>query len=144
MTAVELFCPMRVPTATHNGLLAVSDRRGKARLVKSQALREAEASWESHLARFAPPRPLSGPLMADVRFCWAADARHPAGTPKATKPDLDNVEKAFWDALQRLRYFVGDQQVALKTVAKLYAEAPGVYVKLEEMGRPGEGGVDAS
>ena len=22
MTAVELFCPMRVPTATHNGLLA--------------------------------------------------------------------------------------------------------------------------
>lgn len=139
VTAVELFCPMRVPTATHNGLLAVSDRRGKARLVKSQALREAEAAWESHLARFAPPRPLSGPLMADVRFCWAADARHPAGTPKETKPDLDNVEKAFWDALQRLRYFVGDQQVALKTVAKLYAEAPGVYVRLEEMEPPRAG-----
>lgn len=139
MTAVELFCPMRVPTATHNGLLAVSDGRGKARLVKSQALREAEASWESHLARFAPPEPLSGPLRAVVRFCWEADAAHPAGTPKATKPDLDNLEKAFWDVLQRLKFFSGDQQVALKEVAKLYAEAPGVYVRLEEMGRPRTG-----
>ena len=135
MTAVELFCPMRVPTATHNGLLAVSDRRGKARLVKSQALREAEASWESHLARFAPPEPLSGPLRAIVRFCWEADAAHPAGTPKATKPDLDNLEKAFWDVLQRLKFFSGDQQVALKEVAKLYADVSGVYVRLEEMGR---------
>ena len=135
MTAVELFCPMRVPTATHNGLLAVSDRRGKARLVKSQALREAEAAWESHLARFAPPEPLSGPLRAIVRFCWEADAAHPAGTPKATKPDLDNLEKAFWDVLQRLKFFSGDQQVALKDVAKLYADVPGVYVRIEEMGR---------
>lgn len=134
MTAVELFCPMRVPTATHNGLLAVSDRRGKARIVKSQALKDAESAWESHLAAFAPPEPLSGPLMAIVRFCWEADAAHPAGTPKGTKPDLDNLEKAFWDALQRLGFFSGDQQVALKEVAKLYAEAPGVYVRLEEMG----------
>ena len=135
MTAVELFCPMRVPTATHNGLLAVADGRGKARIVKSQGLREAEASWESHLARFAPLEPLSGPLRAIVRFCWEADAAHPAGTPKATKPDLDNVEKAFWDVLQRLKFFSGDQQVALKEVAKLYADVPGVYVRIEEMGR---------
>ena len=135
MIAVELFCPMRVPTATHNGLLAVADGRGKARIVKSQGLREAEASWESHLARFAPLEPLSGPLRAIVRFCWEADAAHPAGTPKATKPDLDNVEKAFWDVLQRLKFFSGDQQVALKEVAKLYADVPGVYVRIEEMGR---------
>lgn len=135
VTAVELFCPMRVPTATHNGLLAVADGRGKARLVKSQGLRDAEASWESHLAAFAPPAPLSGSLRAIVRFCWEADAAHPAGTPKATKPDLDNLEKAFWDVLQRLEFFSGDQQVALKTVAKLYADIPGVYVMLEEIGR---------
>lgn len=135
MTAVELFCPMRVPETTHNALLAVADGRGKARLVKSQGLREAEASWESHLARFAPPKPLSGPLRAIVRFCWEADAAHSAGTPKATKPDLDNLEKAFWDVLQRLEFFSGDQQVALKEVAKLYADVPGVYVMLEEIGR---------
>lgn len=74
-----------------------------------------------------------------MRFCWEADAAHPAGTPKATKPDLDNLEKAFWDVLQRLKFFSGDQQVALKEVAKLYAEAPGVYARLEEMGPPRAG-----
>ena len=68
-----------------------------------------------------------------MRLCWAADSRHPAGSPKATKPDLDNVEKTLWDVLGRLGFFEGDQQVALKRVAKLYGEVPGVYVRLEEM-----------
>lgn len=133
MSAVEFFAAMRVPSTTHNDLVAVPMANGGARIVKSAALREAEAAWESRLARFAPDRPLTGPLAADVRLCWAADSRHPAGSPKATKPDLDNVEKTLWDVLGRLGFFEGDQQVALKRVAKLYGEVPGVYVRLEEM-----------
>lgn len=134
MSAVEFFAAMRVPSTTHNDLVAVPMAHGGARIVKSAALREAEAAWESRLARFAPDRPLTGPLAADVRLCWEADAAHPAGTPKATKPDLDNIEKTLWDVLGRLGFFErGDQQVALKRVAKLYGEVPGVYVRLEEM-----------
>lgn len=134
MSAVEFFAPMRVPSTTHNDLIAVPMEGGGARIVKSAALRDAEAAWESRLARFAPERPLRGPLAADVRLCWEADAAHPAGTPKATKPDLDNIEKTLWDALGRLGFFErGDQQVAVKTVCKMYAEHPGAYVRLEEI-----------
>lgn len=133
MSAVEFFAPMRIPATTHNDLMAVPMAHGGARIVKSQALRDAEAAWESRLARFAPERPLRGPLAADVRLCWQADSGHPAGSPKATKPDLDNVEKTLWDVMERLGFFEGDQQVAVKTVAKMYAEHPGAYVRLEEM-----------
>lgn len=134
MSAVEFFAPMRIPSTTHNDLIAVPMEGGGARIVKSAALREAEAAWESRLARFAPERPLRGPLAADVRLCWEADAAHPAGTPKATKPDLDNIEKTLWDVLGRLEFFErGDQQVAAKTVCKMYAEHPGAYVRLEEI-----------
>lgn len=134
MSAVEFFAPMRIPSATHNDLIAVPMAGGGARIVKSQALRDAEAAWETRLSRFAPERPLSGPLAADVRLCWEADAAHPAGTPKATKPDLDNIEKTLWDVLGRLGFFErGDQQVAAKAVCKMYAEHPGAYVRLEEI-----------
>ena len=133
MSAVEFFAPMRVPSTTHNDLIAVPMHGGGARIVKSAALREAEAAWESRLARFAPEMPLSGPLAADVRLCWEADAKHPAGSPKDTKPDLDNIEKTLWDVMERLGFFENDAQVALKRVAKLYGDVPGVYVRLEEM-----------
>lgn len=135
MSAVEFFAPMRIPSTTHNDLVPVPMAHGGARIVKSEALREAETHWESHLARFAPDMPLSGPLAADVRMCWKADARHPAGTPKCTKPDMDNVEKTLWDVLERLGFFeIGDQQVAFKQVAKLYDDVPGLYMRIEEMG----------
>ncbi|MGO5315822.1 RusA family crossover junction endodeoxyribonuclease [Paraeggerthella sp. LCP19S3_G8] len=130
---IEFFAPMVPPTATHNDLVAVSDSHGKARLVKSAALKAAEAKWEAHLATFAPPAPLRGPLRADLRLCWPTDGRHPQGTPKGTKPDLDNVEKTFWDVCQKLGYFDGDQQVADKHVAKMWADPAGVYLRLEEI-----------
>lgn len=133
--AVEFFCPMRIPPTTHNDLVAVPMAHGGARILKSQALRDAEARWEAHLAPHAPRRPLEGSLAADVRLCWEADGKHPAGSPKDTKPDLDNLEKTMWDAMERLGFFAkGDQQVASKRVAKLYAEHPGAYVRIEEVG----------
>lgn len=130
---IEFFEPMVPPTTTHNDLVAVSDARGRARLVKSQALREAEAKWEAHLAPFAPPRPLRGPLRADLRLCWPTGGRHPQGSPKGTKPDLDNVEKTFWDVCEQLGYFAGDQQIAAKQVSKAWADPAGVYLRLEEI-----------
>lgn len=131
---IEFFAPMVPPTVTHNDLVPVSDSRGKARIVKSQALKEAEAKWEAHLARFAPPRPLTGPVRADLRLCWPTDGKHPQGAPKDTKPDSDNVEKTLWDVCERLGFFAaGDQQVADKRVAKMWADPAGVYLRLEEI-----------
>ena len=129
---IEFFEPMVPPSTTHNGL-EVHRRGGKAAVGKSAALLEAEAKWEAHLARFAPERPLRGPLRADLRLCWPTEGKHPQGTPKDTKPDLDNVEKTLWDVMQGLGYYAGDQQVADKHVAKMWADPAGVYLRLEEI-----------
>lgn len=130
---IEFFRPMIPPTTTHNDLMAVSDARGRARIIKSEAVRDAESRWESHLALFAPPTPLTGPLRADLRLCWPTDGKHTQGEPKDTKPDLDNVEKTFWDVLERLGYYKGDQQIVTKQVSKCWADPAGVYLRLEEI-----------
>lgn len=129
---IEFFAPMVPPTVTHNGL-EVHRYGGRARIGKSAALVDAEAKWEAHLARFAPPKPLTGPLRADLRLCWPTRGEHPQGTPKDTKPDLDNTEKTVWDVLQRLGYYEGDQQIADKHSAKMWADPAGVYLRLEEI-----------
>lgn len=130
---IEFFEPMVPPTTTHNDL-EVHHYGGKSRVGKSAALVDAEAKWESHLARFAPEKPFKGALRADLRLCWPTEGKHPQGTPKDTKPDSDNVEKTFWDACERLKYFaVGDQQVADKHVVKMWADPAGFYLKLEEI-----------
>lgn len=126
---------MILPDVTHNDLMAlVSKKTGKAFLSKSNALKEAEMDWESHLAKFTPSSGLRGALRADLRLCWSTNGKHPQGSLKETKPDLDNTEKTFWDVLGRLGFFeVGDQQVAQKLVTKMWADPAGVYLKLEEV-----------
>lgn len=133
--SIERFCPMRIPTVTHNSLMPIKGKGGM-KIVKTPELREAEATWEAHLAplrTLVPDGPFSGAIIANVRFAFQADAKHPAGTPHTTKPDADNLEKTLWDVLQRLGIIEDDCQVFCKDVAKLYAEVPGVYLRLEEV-----------
>ena len=120
------------PTTTHNAL-EIHGRGEKRFLGKSAALKEAESKWEAHLARFAPPAPLTGPLRADLRLCWPTLGKHAQGEPKDTKPDLDNSEKTFWDVCQKLGYYKGDHQIAAKQVSKCWADPAGVYLRLEEI-----------
>lgn len=130
---IEFFEPMVPPTVTHNDL-EVHHHGRKTSVGKSVALLDAEAKWEAHLARFAPERPLRGPLRADLKLCWPTGSKHPQGSPKDTKPDLDNVEKTLWDVLGGLGFFaVGDQQIATKQVSKAWADPSGVYLRLEEL-----------
>ena len=130
--AIEFFVPMVPPTVTHNAMEL--HRIGKRTVLgKSDALVAAEAKWEAHLARFAPERPLRGPLRADLRLCWPPEGKHAQGEPKDPKPDLDTVEKTFWDVLERLGYYKGDQQIVTKQVSKCWADPAGVYLRLEEI-----------
>ena len=55
-----------------------------------------------------------------------------AGTIKPTKkPDLDNIAKAFLDAMNELVY-LDDKQVVGLHVTKVYAETPAVEVMVTE------------
>lgn len=130
------FVAMRIPTVTHNDL-EPGMRKGKPFIRKSKRLLEAEASWKAHLgslrdrlANYGTRLPLSGPLVAKVQFLFEADEAHPAGTPHAGKPDLDNVEKTFWDAMARVGIVEDDRLVFHKDVTKAYDAVPGVRIEI--------------
>lgn len=48
---------------------------------------------------------------------------------KTTKPDLDNLEKMLWDAMEGV-VFVNDSLIHSKTVRKIYSLSPGIDVHL--------------
>ena len=49
------------------------------------------------------------------------------------KPDLDNLEKPLWDAMQGV-FFQDDAQIIEKTITKVYSDNPRVEVFLYECG----------
>lgn len=130
---IEFFEPLIPPNVTHNDLMAVARKGGKAAIIKSAALNSVESKWESYLAKHAPQKPLEGPIVAEVRICWPTGGNHAQGEPKDTKPDLDNVEKTLWDVMQKLGYFKGDQQIVYKTTSKMWSDPAGIYVRMEEV-----------
>ncbi len=129
---IKFFTPLIPPTVTHNDLEPFM-RKGKPSIRKSEALKDAEAKWEAHLARFAPDTPLCGPLKADLMLCWPTDGKHEQGSPKETKPDLDNTEKTVWDVCEKLGFYGTDAQIVEKHVVKMWSDPAGVYMKLEEV-----------
>lgn len=132
---VEFFEPMRVPGATHNLLEPYRKSSGKPGIRKSDSLKEAEAKWEAHLGRHTPGAPLSGPLAVRITFCYEPDRLHPAGSPKVTVPDVDNLAKTVIDSMKRLGWFAEDDaQVADLLLTKGYQHPQGVYVSVEEIG----------
>lgn len=128
-----LFVPMEIPTVTHNALMPAKDKGGKLTIIKTEELRSAEDKWRSRLAPYAPERPLRGPVMADVRFCFPHGGKRENGAPHVEKPDADNIEKTFWDVLEKLGYIENDCQVFDKHISKMWNEIPGVYICLEEI-----------
>lgn len=130
---IEFFEPMVPPTTTHNDLVPVSNARGRARIVKSAALKAAEAKWEAHLAEHAPEKPLQGAVALEMRICWPTGGKHVQGSWHDVKPDADNVEKTVWDVMAKLGYFEDDGRIALHTTAKLWSDPAGIYVRMEEI-----------
>jgi Holliday junction resolvase RusA-like endonuclease len=86
-------------------------------------------------------KPLDGPLDMTLVFLFPRTKAMQWKTkpmPRmlyTKKPDLDNAQKSFADALNDWLY-VDDSQIVTATITKLYAagdEQPGVYVVIETM-----------
>lgn len=130
---VEFFAPVKLDHASHNRLEPFKRKDGSVGIRKSDSLKEAEARIEAHVAYHAPAAPLEGPLVAELRMCWPTDGTHAQGEPKATDPDMDNVEKVLWDVMQRLGFYGNDAQIFAKSVSKMWSDPAGVYVRIEEL-----------
>ena len=135
---IQGFLPVEPPSVTHNDLtVRYRPKKGGGQVpyvAKRDRLREAEDRIRPHIARLAPSTPLMGVLRETVKVVWECDGKHPAGSAKTTKPDVDNVIKTLNDLLETCRVIANDAMVADMRIVKMYGDVPGIWVRVEEMG----------
>lgn len=129
---IEIFIPMIPPTVTHQEK-QVRVGRGKPVFYEPAKLKAVRQLFTDHLARYTPPKPMTGPVNLEVVWQFPADKRHPAESPRVTKPDTDNLQKLLKDCMTAARWWKDDAQVFCEKVMKVYMDKPGIYIKAEEI-----------
>lgn len=126
----KFFLPMKIPTKTFQAKkLAV--RNGKAVLYTPPELKEIESLYIALLERHKPSTPIEGAVILDLQWVFQDEKR--AGQPKITKPDLDNLGKAFKDCMTTVGYWYDDCQIVETHEVKGYGIREGVYVEIQEV-----------
>ena len=129
---LEFFMPMRPPTATH--------QEKKWRVVKGKPVSydppevlAARSKLTDHLAGHKPAHPLEGAVRLLVQWCFPR-GQHKDGEYRITKPDTDNLNKLLKDCMTDVGFWKDDAQVASEICEKFWAEVPGIYIRIEEIG----------
>ncbi len=130
---IQFFIPLKkIPTAT-----AQQKRFAKigGRIVAydSDALKDARALFESHLAGHAPAKKMRGALRLHTKWLYPLKTDYPNGAYKITRPDTDNMIKAFKDAMGATHYFDDDAQIASEITEKMHSKITGIWVRIEEL-----------
>lgn len=122
---LSFFEPCQVPTTT-------AQQRGRKKYNPAN-VQNASALFRAIARKHKPETPFAGPLIATLSLTWE-NPKKSLPELKDTKPDGDNIEKAFWDACEKENYFAkGDQQLADKRVVKFAGPIGGIALTLEEV-----------
>jgi Holliday junction resolvase RusA-like endonuclease len=115
-------------------------RGAHATVYKAQKDRKYETSVAKvAMGAMAGRAPFEGPLSVSLRFRMPIPASASKRTKAAmaageiaptTKPDLSNLVKSIEDAMNRI-VFADDSQIVRNFNTKIYAEQPGVDVRVE-------------
>jgi len=128
---IKFFIPMKLPTITAQEQ-KIGVRNGKPYKYDPPELKAARALFRDHLAKYAPPEPLRGPIKLHTVWCYHSEGHGP-GEWKTTKPDTDNSIKLLKDVMTRLGFWKDDAQVALEIIQKSWATRSGLYVCVEAL-----------
>lgn len=129
---VEFFMSMIPPTATHQEK-QVRVVNGKPVFYDPPEVQAARSKLTAHLAGHAPDRPMEGAVRLMVKWCFPR-GRHRNGQYRTTRPDTDNLQKLLKDCMTEAKFWKDDAQVASEIVEKFWAEVPGIYIRIEEIG----------
>lgn len=130
--AIEFFMPMVPPTCTHQEK-QVRVVNGKPVFYEPAGLKAARQKLQAHLGQHAPGAPLTGPVRLTTWWCFPVKGSHKNGEYRTSKPDTDNLVKLLKDVMTGLHYWKDDAQVASEVTEKYWADAPGIYVKVETL-----------
>lgn len=125
---IEFFIPMIPPTATHQ---QKKINWAKRLIYESDQTKTARAKLTAHLAGHKPQEPIEGPITMSVIWVYPLVKGRKDGEPKATRPDIDNIQKLLLDCMTALGFWKDDAQITVMMVSKYYGEIPGIYIKLE-------------
>lgn len=130
----EFFAVMKnVPTVTHQQKqVRVVD--GKPIFYEPDALKAARALFMAHLGQHAPAQKYTGAVRLMVKWCFQIKGKHKNGEWKTTKPDTDNLQKLLKDCMTDCGFWTDDALVVSEIVEKFWADMPGIYVRIDEVG----------
>lgn len=129
---MEFFMPMIPPTITHQEK-KVHVVNGRPVIYEPSELVAARNKLTNHLGRYKPKQPMEGAIRLVVKWCFPR-GRHRNGEYRITKPDTDNLQKLLKDCMTVNGFWRDDAQVASEICEKFWADVPGIWIGLEQIG----------
>lgn len=130
--ATEFFMAMKPPTCTYQEK-QVHVVNGKPVLYDPPEVRAARQKLTAHLAGHRPTEMYRCGIRLTVKWCFPK-GRHRNGEYRTTKPDTDNLQKLLKDCMTAMGFWKDDALVASEIVEKFWADIPGIYIRIEELG----------
>lgn len=120
------------PTVTQQEHRIGKRKDGSMYIYEDRELKEARTELRNRVHKFAPERPMLGPVRLLVKWCFP-NGKHPSGSYKTTKPDTDNLNKMLKDVMTDCGFWKDDAQVASEIIEKFWADVPGIYIQIEPL-----------
>lgn len=129
----EFFMPMDPPTATAQEA-QVMVRNGKPVFYKPEKVKVAKQKLMAHLMKHKPEEPFICGIRLTSMWCFAPHNRNQKpGTYRTIKPDTDNLQKLLKDCMTECGFWKDDALVASETIEKVWADIPGIWIRVEEL-----------
>lgn len=130
---IEFFIPLeKIPTVTSQQKKVTWNHKTNTPIFYDPPeLENAKELFMANLFKHKPKKPLKGALRLITKWCFGTSDKKKVGKYKYTKPDTDNLIKAFKDQMTKLNFWEDDAQVASEITEKFYNDVVGIYVNLE-------------
>lgn len=111
----------------------VNVTNGKPIFYDPTELKMARQKIRDNLALHRFDKPMVGPVMLEVSWCFPIKGNHYDGEFKTSKPDTDNLQKMLKDEMTKLKFWKDDAQVCVEVICKFWAEIPGILIKIQSL-----------
>jgi Holliday junction resolvase RusA-like endonuclease len=130
---MHVFLPIVPPTKTHQEK-KIAIRNGKPIVYEDAELKDVRQKYMAWLSKFAPSEKIKPPIRLHTVWCFPITGRHRDGELKISKPDTDNLVKMLKDCMTVAGFWRDDAEVAVEMIEKFWAETPGIYIEVEQLG----------
>ena len=130
---MHFFINMDPPTKTQQEHRIGKRKDGSMYVYEDRDLKEARHKLYKAVLPHVPDETIECPVRLVVKWCFPKGSHHD-GEYKPTKPDTDNLNKMLKDEMTRAGFWKDDALVVSEIIEKFWAEIPGIYVEIEEIG----------